>query len=69
MFVLCAAFAGPLLPKLDIEAGGFHLVGCSSVGKTTLLDVAGSVWGGVLRLFSELALHLEFHGGYCRGAS
>lgn len=43
---LCAAFAAPLLGRLGMEGGGFHLRGPSSVGKTTALRVAGSVWGG-----------------------
>lgn len=35
MLAVCAALAGPLLRPLGIENGGFHLVGPSSVGKTT----------------------------------
>lgn len=45
-FVVCAAFAGPLLHLLGAESGGFHLYGDSSGGKTTHLQVAASVWGG-----------------------
>jgi uncharacterized protein (DUF927 family) len=45
-FALCAALAAPLLRPLGIEGGGFHLYGQSSRGKTTLLTLAGSVWGG-----------------------
>lgn len=43
------AFAGPLLlrAKMQDQGGaGVHLVGDSSKGKTTALQVAGSVWGG-----------------------
>ena len=45
-FVVSAAFAAPLLYPTDGESGGFNLVGQSSLGKTTALRVAGSVWGG-----------------------
>jgi putative DNA primase/helicase len=44
-----AAFAGPLLKLLDEEPGGFHLAGASSVGKTTALLLAVSVWGSRFR--------------------
>ncbi|MFC4174168.1 DUF927 domain-containing protein [Microvirga sp. GCM10011540] len=46
VFACSVAFAGPLNDLLQGEGGGFHLVGPSSVGKTTLLVVAGSVFGG-----------------------
>ena len=39
------AFASPLLPLAQIESGGFHLVGTTSIGKTTALNVAASVAG------------------------
>ncbi|HLO68039.1 MAG TPA: DUF927 domain-containing protein [Holophaga sp.] len=45
-FALSCAFAAPLLERLGLESGGFHFFGSSSKGKTTTLDVAGSVWGG-----------------------
>jgi putative DNA primase/helicase len=45
-FVICAALAAPLLRLMGMEGGGFHLHGRSSRGKTSLLIVAGSVWGG-----------------------
>jgi putative DNA primase/helicase len=41
-----AAFAAPLLYLSGAESGGLHLVGGSSLGKTTALVVAGSVCGG-----------------------
>lgn len=41
-----AALAAPLLYLAGGESGGLHLVGGSSLGKTTALDVAGSVCGG-----------------------
>lgn len=46
VFSLAAAFAPPLLAPLNEESGGFHFRGPSSIGKTTALTVAGSVWGG-----------------------
>jgi uncharacterized protein (DUF927 family) len=45
-FAISAAFAAPLLGLVNGEGGGFHLRGPSSVGKSTALHVAGSVWGG-----------------------
>lgn len=47
MLAVCFSLAGPLLHLLGIEPGGFHLVGQSSVGKTTAMRVAASVWGSV----------------------
>ena len=44
-----AAFAAPLLLKAKQQSsggGGIHLIGKSSSGKTTALQVAASVWGG-----------------------
>jgi putative DNA primase/helicase len=46
MLALGAAFAAPLLGLVGAEGGGFHLRGPSSIGKSTALQVAGSVWGG-----------------------
>jgi uncharacterized protein (DUF927 family) len=46
VFCLSAALAPPLLNLVDAESGGFHLRGPSSIGKSTALHVAGSVWGG-----------------------
>lgn len=45
VFALSCAFAGPLVGPLAVQTGGFHLVGDSSLGKTTALLVAASVWG------------------------
>jgi putative DNA primase/helicase len=42
---LGTSFAAPLLPIVEIESGGFHLVGGTSQGKTTILSVAASVTG------------------------
>jgi uncharacterized protein (DUF927 family) len=46
VLAVSAAFAAPLLYRLGQPNGGFHYRGGSSVGKTTALYVAGSVWGG-----------------------
>ena len=46
VLALCAAFAGPVLARCGAESGGIHLIGDSSTGKTTALEVACSVWGG-----------------------
>ncbi|WP_196305056.1 DUF927 domain-containing protein [Burkholderia vietnamiensis] len=45
MLAVCVALAAPLLHRLGMESGGVHLVGQSSVGKTTAMKVAASIWG------------------------
>jgi hypothetical protein len=45
MFGVSAAFTGPLLRLAGEESGGVHFCGSSSIGKTTTLHVARSVWG------------------------
>jgi uncharacterized protein (DUF927 family) len=45
ILALGAQFAAPLLKMMGIESGGFHLVGPTSSGKTTILSVSGSVLG------------------------
>ena len=45
-FGISLALACPLLDIVGMESGGFHLVGPSSCGKSTILKVASSVWGG-----------------------
>jgi uncharacterized protein (DUF927 family) len=42
---ICAALAAPLLELAGLESGGFNFVGGSSIGKTTALLVAATVWG------------------------
>lgn len=46
IFALSCAFAAPMLPLMNAESGGFNLKGASSIGKSTALAVAASVWGG-----------------------
>ena len=45
ILALSCAFAAPLLHLVNEESGAIHLVGNSSLGKTTALQVASSVWG------------------------
>lgn len=45
IFALSCAFSAPLLALLNQESGGFNLKGNSSIGKSTALSVAASVWG------------------------
>jgi len=42
---LCAGFVGPLLEAVGGEGGGIHLRGQSSIGKSTALLAAASIWG------------------------
>lgn len=44
-FALAGAFAGPLLRLAGEDCGGFHVVGASSEGKTTVILASASVWG------------------------
>ena len=43
---ISAAFAAPLAKKCNAESGGFHFVGDSSIGKSSALEAACSIWGG-----------------------
>lgn len=45
MTSLSLAFAGTLLERAGVMGYGLHIFGGSSAGKTTLLQVAASVWG------------------------
>ncbi|TGN68562.1 DUF927 domain-containing protein [Paracoccus liaowanqingii] len=45
ILVASLAFSGPLLAPLGLAGGGLHFRGASSSGKTTLLNLAASVWG------------------------
>lgn len=45
MLGLCSALAGVLIKFTDIENGGFHLHGDSSMGKSTMLKFAASLRG------------------------
>lgn len=43
---ISSAFTAPLLERLHMDGGGVHIFGPSSLGKSTLLSAARSVWGG-----------------------
>lgn len=45
LFALGIAFAAPLMDLFNQDGGAFHFGGHSSRGKTTLLQIASSVWG------------------------
>jgi uncharacterized protein (DUF927 family) len=42
---IASAFVSPLLMLTDSDSGGINLRGPSTIGKTTLLSAAASVWG------------------------
>jgi putative DNA primase/helicase len=46
LFAVSQAFAAAVQYLLQAESGGINITGPSSIGKTTILIVAGSVWGG-----------------------
>ncbi|WP_130538073.1 DUF927 domain-containing protein [Thiomicrorhabdus indica] len=45
IFAVSLSLAGTLLKDLNVPGGGFHVVGGSSIGKSTINHVAVSVWG------------------------
>jgi putative DNA primase/helicase len=45
MVSICVSLAGALLAKTHQDSGGVHLLGDSSIGKSTALSVGASVWG------------------------
>ncbi len=65
VLAISAALAGPLLSLAGQEGGGIHFYGRSSKGKTTLLQMAASVWGrgdsspGFVRAWRATANGLE----------
>ncbi len=64
ILAVSAAFAGPLIKiaKMQENGGaGIHLIGDSSLGKTTALQAAGSVWGssGFVRTWRATTNGLE----------
>lgn len=61
VFAVSIMFAGPMLRLVGVGGGGFHFVGNSSSGKSTLLKVAASVAGppGYVREWRATANALE----------
>lgn len=64
VLAISAALAGPLLHLAGQEGGALHFFGPSSKGKTTLLQLAASVWGrgaspGFVRAWRATANGLE----------
>ncbi|WP_273432284.1 DUF927 domain-containing protein [Chitinibacter tainanensis] len=45
LLTLGAAFAAPLMGMAGLDSGGFHIVGASKKGKSTVCDLAASVYG------------------------
>jgi putative DNA primase/helicase len=63
-FCIAAAFCGPLIDRLGLPSGGFHLFGKSKIGKTLAVKLAASVWGkpeknGLLRDWRSTANAME----------
>lgn len=60
-FAVSIPFTGPLLGLMGYRTMGFHMVGPSSLGKSTLSAVAGSVCGGsdYFRTWNTTAAALE----------
>lgn len=64
VLAISTALAGPLLQLAGQDGGGVHIFGGSSKGKTTLLQMAASVWGrgatpGYVRAWRATANGLE----------
>ena len=64
VLMISTALAGALLYRAGIEGGGVHVYGPSSIGKSTLLALAASVWGrgdvhGYVRTWRATANGLE----------
>lgn len=49
IFAVSLALSGTLLKDLNVNGGGFHMLGGSSIGKSTINHLACSVWGDVSR--------------------
>lgn len=62
VFALSVAFAAPLANVAGEDSGGFHIRGGTSIGKSTALKAAASVWGDPVaypRLWRATANGLE----------
>lgn len=45
LLALAASLVGPVLMLVNAQGGGIHLVGRSSIGKSTMLLLAEAIWG------------------------
>lgn len=59
VFAMCAALAGPLLHLMGRENSCFHFRGDSSIGKTTLLNTAASIFGMEVQQWRSTDNHQE----------
>ena len=72
LLAVSVAFAGPLLELLNKESGGLHFVGVSSLGKSTLLNVAASVMGeprAIVRTMNATAVSFEIQASLANDAA
>lgn len=67
-FAVSVALSAPLAELVGETGGGFHLYGRSSRGKTTLLTVAASVWGGGGRDGAVKSWSMTANGGEAQAA-
>lgn len=66
-FSIMAALTAPILKLMNEEGGFFHFVGTSSIGKSSILQVAMSVWGNTeMGTFRATDNNLE---GICKEAN
>lgn len=59
VFILAYSFLPPFLKKFNLPNFGLHLYGQSSIGKTTLLNLAGSIWGAPVENWNGTLLGIE----------
>ena len=66
-FAIMAALTAPILKLMNEEGGFFHFVGASSLGKSSILQLAMSVWGNTeMGTFRATDNNLE---GICKEAN
>jgi hypothetical protein len=58
-FILAYAFLPPFLKQNKIQNFGIHLYGESSIGKTSLLNLAASVWGAPVEKWNGTVIGFE----------
>jgi putative DNA primase/helicase len=69
IFGISTSLAGPLLKHLDLIGIGFHLLGDSTSGKTTVLIVGGSAWGEPREFVKSWRTTLNALEGQCASRS